>query len=137
MWPITRHFLTVMLCCSILTPPQHNSLANTPISLPAKPIIHFHIIYARVTAYSKRETCPTRTCITASGTIAIARRTLACPTHVRMGTTVVISGQSYICEDRTSSTYNGRWDIFFGNSDDDYQRARAFGIKTLAVTIYD
>ena len=46
-------------------------------------------------------------CIGAAGTYDI----VACPALLKLGTTVEIGGKRYVCEDRTSRKYRGRFDI--------------------------
>jgi len=86
-------------------------------------------------AYSKTETCQDRECITASGKIA-AFGMLTCPYQIPFGTILVIADARYSCEDRTSRKYNGRFDIYMGNSYNDYINALVDGKKEKFVTVY-
>ena len=90
-----------------------------------------------VSKYTKWETCPDRPCVTASGQIATRGRTVACPRHIPLGTKVSIAERIYICEDRTHYRFDGRWDIYAGDTEYDYQQALAWGVKKLPVTILE
>ena len=100
-------------------------------------------IYATISQYSKVETCPTTVCITASGTTPARHRTVACPRYLKLGTRVAIAGQEYICEDRTAYTnyqgrkVEGRFDIYAGDTQRDYEAALRFGVKELEVVVYE
>lgn len=94
-------------------------------------------ITAETTRYSKWETCWNRECITASGTIATAGRTIACPRSIKHGTIVEIEGHRYTCEDRTSKKYDGRFDIYQGDTEADYYEALRIGKKRLTIKIYE
>ncbi len=66
-----------------------------------------------VTGYN---TVPTQTdgtpCIGAAGTYICGRKdVVACPRFLKLGTAVEIAGKRYVCEDRTSRKYRGRFDI--------------------------
>jgi hypothetical protein len=51
-------------------------------------------------------------CIGAAGTYICGRNdVVACPPFLKLGTAVEISGKRYVCEDRTSRKYRGRFDI--------------------------
>ena len=68
---------------------------------------------AWVTMYSPEDSChfPApfhRGCLTASGSIATAGRTIACPERYKFGTKVEIEGHVYTCEDRTASWVQDR-----------------------------
>jgi hypothetical protein len=66
-----------------------------------------------VTGYN---TVPTQTdntpCVGAAGTYICGRNdVVACPPFLKLGTAVEIGGKRYVCEDRTSRKYRGRFDI--------------------------
>lgn len=88
-----------------------------------------------VTAY-----CPCSLCCgranqrTASGVFPRAGITLAAPTSIPFATVIEIPGRgSRIVQDRTSTRYGDRLDIFFAT----HQQAKQFGIQKLTVTIYE
>ena len=58
---------------------------------------------------------------------------VACPSWIELGTVVKIDGTIYICEDRTSKRYEGRFDILMFS----YEEAIAWGIRKKEVTIYN
>lgn len=81
---------------------------------------------ATITAYTAVETCG-NSCTMASGKQAYVGAA-ACPRNIPIGTKVQIDGVGTVtCEDRTAQWTEGRIDIFFGYSQDDYQRALKFG----------
>ena len=92
-------------------------------------------IYAPISKFTKQETCPNRPCVTASGQIATRNRTVACPRHIPLGTKVSIEQRVYICEDRTHYRFDGRWDIYVGDTKIDFQEALKWGVKVLPITI--
>lgn len=76
--------------------------------------------------------CPCSKCcgksdgITASGTTAIAGRTIAADTSIYpFGTELIINGQAYIVEDRGGAIKGNKIDIFFN----DHEEALNFGMK--------
>lgn len=101
-------------------------------------------ITARVSRYSELDSChyPTKDggCLTASGEVATAGHSIACPYDIPLGTVVSIAGVSYTCDDRTA-----RWvqdgfslptfDIFEGYGEQAHTDAINFGAQTLDVTI--
>ena len=107
---------------------------------PSSELIQPHkaskLIYAQVTKYTKVETCPKTECITASGRVAKADDTVACPRYIELGTVVSVNGKIYRCSDRLNKKYDSRFDIFAGNNRQDYQEALAWGIRTLPVLVY-
>lgn len=99
-----------------------------------------HIAYAEgieavVTKYTKIETCPKRVCITAMGTVATRNRTVACPRAYKLGTKIIIDGNSYICEDRTAKKYDGRFDVYEGDERKAYNRAISWGKQNKTIII--
>lgn len=102
---------------------EMNDIISKP---PSKTLI------ATITAYTKKETCPDRKCIMANGKEAHIGA-IACPRSLKLGQEVVID-KEYICSDRTSLKYDGRFDIWFGETEEDYKRALQFG-KQLQVKI--
>ena len=69
--------------------------------------------------------------ITASGTHVKQGRTIAAPSWSPFGTTVVINGVSYVCEDRGGFICDNRLDIYMDSRED----AMEFGRKELEVTV--
>ena len=70
-------------------------------------------IEAFVTGYNTVATQTDGTpCIGAAGTYICGRNdVVACPPLLKLGTVVEIGGKRYVCEDRTSRKYRGRFDI--------------------------
>jgi len=66
-----------------------------------------------VTGYNTVANQTDRTpCIGAAGTYICGRNdVVACPPLLKLGTAVEIGGKRYVCEDRTSRKYRGRFDI--------------------------
>lgn len=62
--------------------------------------------------------------ITASNT-QVRSGVVACPQYIQFGTYISIDGKSYICEDRMSTKYPHRFDLWFP----DKRSARNFGIQ--------
>lgn len=101
---------------------------------PVKDISSGSPYNAKITAYTKKETCPDRKCIMANGKEAYIGA-IACPRRIKLGTRAIIDGIEYICSDRTSLKYDGRFDIWFGETEEDYQRALKFGKQIKEVII--
>ncbi len=93
------------------------------------------IIYAQVTKYTKIETCPNHQCRTANGDAPTKNEGVACPRSIPLGTRVKIEEKTVVCNDRTARKYDGRFDIYNGTTQEDYQEALAWGVKTLPITI--
>ena len=91
--------------------------------------------YATVTMYSAIETCDPQNCINARGTNPKPNYSVACPRKFPFGTRVIIGGNEYVCDDRTTLRYDGRFDIFAGYTQEDYQREIEFGKQNLEVII--
>lgn len=85
-----------------------------------------------VTGYSSLETCTD--CITASGVPPFVG-SIACPRNIPFWTQVEILGTIFVCLDRTHLRYNGRYDIYFGDGIEGYNRAIKFGKKNLKIKI--
>ena len=58
---------------------------------------------------------------------------VACPRRIKLGTTVSILGTTYVCSDRTSRRYDGRFDIY---SEGTQKEMLQWGKKKLDVKIY-
>jgi len=71
--------------------------------------------------------------ITASGEIAIERKTIACAKELKFGTKIYIPifDNVFTCEDRGSAITSGRIDIYM----QDLQHAKIFGIQKLKILI--
>lgn len=89
---------------------------------------------ATITGYSAIESCHYAGCVMASGVPAYVGA-VACPRKLALGTQVRIKGSLYTCEDRTALRYDGRYDIFFGYSQESYRKALVFGIQRLEVEV--
>jgi len=106
-----------------------------PNSLPKSKEKPYELITAYVTAYNtvvwQTDETP---CIPASGNNICGRSdAVACPSDIRLGSTVIILDRTYVCEDRTHSRYGTRFDISF---DKDIRGAKSFGIKKLTVKVF-
>ena len=87
---------------------------------------------AEVSAYTATDDqCGKSDGITASGTHVKQGRTIAAPSWIPFGTTVVINGISYVCEDRGSEIKGNHLDIYMDSRED----AVEFGRKEMRVTI--
>ena len=87
---------------------------------------------AEVSAYTATDDqCGKSDGITASGTHVQQGRTIAAPSWIPFGTTVVINGVSYVCEDRGGFICDNRLDIYMDSRDD----AVEFGRKEIEVTV--
>ena len=87
---------------------------------------------AEVSAYTASDDeCGNHEGITASGTHVKQGRTIAAPSWIPFGTTVVINGISYVCEDRGGYISDNRIDIYM----DSREAAMEFGRKELEVTV--
>ena len=60
---------------------------------------------------------------------------IACPRSLKMYTRVSIDNNLYICEDRTSEKYDGRFDIFIGYGEEAYKKAIVFGKQKKSVQV--
>ena len=88
---------------------------------------------AEVTAYTASDDeCGKHDGITASGTHATQRRTIAVPSWIPFGTIVTIDGHKYVAEDHGGDIQNNRIDIYMDNKRD----ADEFGRKYMEVS-YD
>ena len=87
---------------------------------------------ANVSAYTASdEECGKSDGITASGTVATEGRTIAAPSWIPFGTTVIINGHSYVAEDRGGAIQGNCIDIYM----DSREAAMEFGRKELEVTV--
>lgn len=91
--------------------------------------------YAVVTGYSAIETCKGTNCHMSNGKKAYVGAA-ACPRRIPFGTLVSIDGIGVVrCEDHTALWTEGRFDVFFGYSQADYQAAKQWGKRTKLITI--
>lgn len=93
-------------------------------------------LQATVTAYSPRETCPegrAENCINASGKRPRAGVSAACPRRIKKGNQFQVLGRRFVCDDRTASKYDGRFDLYV----DDYAEAVKFGKQKLMIFLYE
>lgn len=119
--------------------PSPISVAKTPIvgAVDTKNPIKSEERTEKVTvsAYTAIETCKNTSCIMASGKKAYVGAA-ACPRKYPLGTKLELEGMgTFTCEDRTAKKYDGRFDLFFGYDQSDYQRAINFGIQKKKITI--
>jgi 3D (Asp-Asp-Asp) domain-containing protein len=117
--------------CSLETVECDNEIVEmSPRPIKAQPATS---LTATVSAYTAIETCPNRSCVTASGQLA-GPGAVACPRTIPLGTKIEIENMgTYTCLDRTAARVDGRYDIWFGYTEKDYQAAIQFGIRKLVV----
>lgn len=97
-----------------------------------EPQAHTYTYVAEVSAYTASDDeCGNSEGITASGTQVKQGRTIAAPSWIPFGTTVVINGVSYVCEDRGSEIKGNHLDIYMDSLED----AIEFGRKEMEVTV--
>ena len=90
---------------------------------------------ATVTGYTAIESCSNTGCHMANGEKAYVGA-IACPRKLSFGTVVTIEGfGDLICSDRTALRFDGRYDVFMGYTQEDYQKAIQFGKRQLKVII--
>jgi len=87
-----------------------------------------------VTAYCACRICcgPTAPSPTASGVWPRGQHTIAAPRGIPMGTQVVIGTITYTVEDRMSTRYPTRWDIFMPT----HSAALQWGKRVTNITIH-
>ena len=106
--------------------------SETPTGSVEDPQAHTYTYVAEVSAYTATDDqCGKSDGITASGTHVKQGRTIAAPSWIPFGTTVVINGVSYVCEDRGSEIKGNHLDIYMDSLED----AIEFGRKEMRVTI--
>jgi 3D (Asp-Asp-Asp) domain-containing protein len=120
-------------------PPIQAEIAPEATTEPPDPCLMPHVYcetdLVEVTAYSEYDSCHTgESCLMASGKKAYVGA-VACPREIELGTKVIIAGIEYTCEDRTSPTYDGRYDIFMGYSQEGYDKAVDWGLQELEIII--
>lgn len=90
---------------------------------------------ATVTGYTAIESCSNTGCYMANGEKAYVGA-VACPRKLPFGTVVTIEGfGDLVCSDRTALRFDGRYDVFMGYTQEDYQKAIQFGKRQLKVII--
>jgi len=90
---------------------------------------------AVVTAYSEIDSCHTgASCLMASGKKAYVGA-IACPRNIKFGTRVLIDDKPYTCEDRVSTKYPERFDIFMGYGEKSYEKAIKYGKQNKEIKI--
>lgn len=104
----------------------------TPIVAKTTPEPHQSTVY-KVTAY-----CPCKQCcgktdgITATGTKALAGRTIAVdPSVIPLGSKVNVGGKTYVAEDTGGAIKGRRIDMFFNS----HKEAEQFGVQNLPVVV--
>lgn len=91
--------------------------------------------YADISAYSELDSCHYPGCPTASGARP-SEKTVACPRRFKLGTAVEIEGVGRRrCEDRLSTRYDNRFDLWQGWGQEGYDKAINWGVKRLKVTV--
>lgn len=94
-----------------------------------------HEITARISKYSRKDSCHYPGCITASGKPPKEGKTVACPRHYKLGTVVMIAGKKYTCEDRYALWVDEKLGTTFDIFTEDYNSAVAFGSQQQEVLI--
>lgn len=90
--------------------------------------VYAETITAPVTAYSPEESPG----INAKGYKPRLGFSIACPREVHLGTRVRFRNWGFVCDDRTSLFYNGRFDQFVGSR----REAFAWGIRKEKITLF-
>jgi len=115
----------LMFTCSKIVPPVK---LREPIPLVTETV--------RISYYSELDSCHNRVkegCLTASGTVAKAYHTAACPKDLPFGTQFNYNGFKWTCEDRTSTWVQndlGRtFDLFLGYGEEAHKEAVRNGAK--------
>jgi len=93
--------------------------------------------YAETTEYTKIETCPNHQCHTADGRIPEKDKVAACPRRLRLGTRLLVADQEYTCTDRTANRFDGRFDLYHGATETDYEEAIKYGKQVKEITILE
>lgn len=107
-------------------------IISYPTEIRSQAVVESHRYIAEVTAYTASDDeCGNSDGITASGTQAIAGRTIAVPSWIPFGTKVIIGGHEYIAEDSGALIQDNHLDIYMDSKDD----AIEFGRKELEVTV--
>ena len=96
----------------------------------------FYLMKAVVTSYSPYEACPfgkLENCINAQGEIPTNGFSIACPRSIHLGTSVIVDERIYLCDDRTSKKYDGRFDLFTTSQ----EKAKNYGKQEKTVIIFN
>jgi len=111
---------------------EYVPLSKCFVKAPNIPLIPHIQILATITAYNPtKEQCDQDPDIMASGK-RVYEGSVACPRELEFGTVVRIDGKWYVCEDRTSKRYDGRFDLLMFNK----REAIEFGRQKKEVEIY-
>ena len=95
-------------------------------------------VYADITMYTALETCIPSECTMANMERPVVDRSVACPREIPFGTMIYIEDVGLrLCEDRTALRYNGRYDLFGGYTEQDYEDAINFGKQNKLIWIYE
>jgi 3D (Asp-Asp-Asp) domain-containing protein len=98
---------------------QGNSLVG--LSAPFYPKVQ---VLATITAYSSEpEQTDDTPFVTASGK-RVRKGIAACPRDIPFGTEIEIDGEVYICEDRMSQKYDGRFDVWMKTEEEAWEFGR-------------
>ena len=73
-------------------------------------------------------------CINSAGKRAVIGD-LACPRGIKLGTKVIMNGDTYTCNDHTALKWNGRYDIFFGYGDEAKDSAITYGLEVREISV--
>jgi len=105
-----------------------------PVNEDKKVVVKSTKVMMGVSAYSSVEGCDDKECIMANGKRAEVGY-VACSRKYRLGTRMKIEGKIYVCGDRLSKKFDSRVDVFSGWGQEGYERARAWGVRSLEVEI--
>jgi len=113
-------------------PQPEGRLENCFVVAPRIPLIPHIQTLATITAYNPtKEQCGQNPGIMASGK-RVYEGSVACPRELEFGTVVRIDGKWYVCEDRTSRKYDGRFDLLMFSEEE----AIKFGKQIKEVEVY-
>jgi hypothetical protein len=128
----------ILLFTSLFFLKEFKECYPDPLAMPIPNVtnnLKFESIKAYVTMYSKLETCPNKTCINAMGQSPRSNHSVACPRRYELGSVVIIRGKTYFCDDRTAPENDGRFDLYGGDTEEHYLRAKEFGKQFINLTI--
>jgi len=117
---------------------QEPTIQQPPETTTTTTTILYHSIGTyQITAYSSVESCHNPSgdlCLMADGQPA-ELGAIACPRQYPFGTIFIIDDKEYICRDRLHINYDNRFDIWFGYGQENYIKAKEWGVKLLEVRI--
>lgn len=110
------------------------AIKKRELALAEEKQAHLTSFTAEISAYTAIETCGA-TCNMSNGEPAYYGAA-ACPRRLAIGTWINIEGLGvFVCKDHTAQWVDGRFDVFFGYTQADHDRAIQFGSPVRLVTI--